>query len=127
MVLPGNFRRIFNLIKLPSPKWLAFNSLCFGIFWKVARVNTRFYLARGTSNMRNAFLLCHNLNIWLILSLLAVSMNQHLRPCNPLFKIYKFLLHLILPNRKSTRFDNISHFISNFSCSIDRRIPFNCT
>ena len=63
MILPGNFRPFFNLIKLPSLKRWVFNSLCFEIFGKLARVNTRFYLAQGTTNMRSAFLLCHNLNI----------------------------------------------------------------
>ena len=61
MILPGNFTRFFNLMKLPSLKRWVFNSLYFEIFGKLARVNTRFYLARGTTNLRNAFLLCHNL------------------------------------------------------------------
>ena len=62
MILPGNFRGFFDLLKLAFLRRWVFTSLYLEIFGKLARAETLFYLARGTSNLRNAFLLCHNLN-----------------------------------------------------------------
>ena len=62
MILPGNFRGFFMSLKLAFLRRRVF-TLYFEIFGKLARVDTLFHLERGTTNLRNAFLLCHNLNI----------------------------------------------------------------
>ena len=62
MILPGNFRGFCKSLKLASLRRWVFTSLYFEIFGKLARVDTLFHLERGTTNLRNAFLLCHNLN-----------------------------------------------------------------
>ena len=62
MILLGNFRGFLKLLKLASLRRWVFTSLYLEIFGKLARVDTLFYLERGTTNLRNAFLLCHNLN-----------------------------------------------------------------
>ena len=61
MILPGNFRGFFKSLKLAFLRRRVF-TLYFEIFGKLARVDTLFHLERGISNLRNAFLLCHNLN-----------------------------------------------------------------
>ena len=61
MILPGNFRGFFKSLKLAFLRRRVF-TLYFEIFGKLARVDTLFHLERGTTNLRNAFLLCHNLN-----------------------------------------------------------------